>query len=182
MITNRTAFLLLAAFSIMLIGCRPAESLDGRPAKQSAASGVAPGQPSGTAHNMKPRYSESQYDITPLPREQVEKLAANLDPEAYRVTQKAGTEPAFCGTLLDNKKDGVYCCVVCGLPLFSSEHKFHSATGWPSFYREFDPEHVARRPDHSSGTVRTEITCTAATRISGTCLMTARRQHASVTA
>lgn len=112
------------------------------------------------AHSMKPRYSESQYDITPLPREQVETLAAKLDPEAYRITQKAGTEPAFCGVFLDNKKDGVYCCIVCGLPLFSSEHKFYSGTGWPSFQREFDPEHVTRRPDRSLSMVRTEITCT----------------------
>jgi len=108
---------------------------------------------------MGPKYSKSQYDITPLPREQVDKLASTLDPETYRVTQKAGTEPAFCGNLLDNKKEGVYVCVVCGLPLFSSEHKFNSGTGWPSFYREFDPEHVARHDDRSHGMVRTEINC-----------------------
>ena len=108
---------------------------------------------------MKPKSSKSQYDITPLPRAQVEKLAAKLEPEAYRITQKAGTEAAFCGNLLDNKKDGIYCCVVCGLPLFSSAHKFHSGTGWPSFFREFDPEHVTRRPDRSLGIVRTEIDC-----------------------
>ncbi|MBU0617519.1 MAG: bifunctional methionine sulfoxide reductase B/A protein [Planctomycetes bacterium] len=108
---------------------------------------------------MKPRYSGSQYDITPLSREQVEKLAAKLSPEAYRITRKAGTAPPFCGNLLDNKKDGTYCCVVCGLPLFSSEHKFDSGTGWPSFWREFDPDHVARQPDHSHGMVRTELNC-----------------------
>jgi peptide methionine sulfoxide reductase msrA/msrB len=111
------------------------------------------------AQTMKPRYSNSHYDITPLSPAQVEKLAAKLDPEAYRVTQKAGTEPAFCGTLLDNKKEGVYCCVVCGLPLFASEHKFNSGTGWPSFWREFDPDHVARKSDTSHGMVRTEINC-----------------------
>jgi len=108
---------------------------------------------------MEATYSSSHYDITPLPREQVGKLAAKLDPEAYRVTQKAGTEPAFCGNLLDNKKNGVYSCVVCGLPLFSSEHKFKSGTGWPSFWREFDPDHVARKSDRSLGMVRTEINC-----------------------
>ena len=107
----------------------------------------------------KPRYSKSNYDITPLPREQVEQLASKLDEETYRITQKAGTERAFCGTLLDNKKDGVYACVVCGLPLFSSEHKFNSGTGWPSFYREFDPQHVSRREDRSHEMVRIEIDC-----------------------
>jgi peptide methionine sulfoxide reductase msrA/msrB len=108
---------------------------------------------------MGPRYSQSLYDITPLPRSKVAKLAAKLDPDAYRITQKAGTERAFCGTLLDNKKDGVYVCVVCGLPLFSSDHKFHSGTGWPSFFREFDAEHVARLTDRSHGMTRTEIAC-----------------------
>lgn len=106
-----------------------------------------------------PRLSKSGYDITPLPPEKVKELAARLDPEAYRVTQKAGTEPPFCGNLLDNKKDGLYACVVCGLPLFSSEHKFNSGTGWPSFYREVDAEHVARRRDDSHGMVRVEINC-----------------------
>jgi peptide methionine sulfoxide reductase msrA/msrB len=104
-------------------------------------------------------YSKSGYDITPLPADKVAELAKKLDPEAYRITQKAGTEPAFCGTLLDNKKDGFYACVVCGLPLFNSEHKFNSGTGWPSFYREFDPQHVTRRPDHAYGMTRVEINC-----------------------
>jgi peptide methionine sulfoxide reductase msrA/msrB len=108
---------------------------------------------------MKAKYSKSGYDITPLPRAQVEKLASRLSPEAYRITQRAGTEPAFCGNLLDNKQEGVYCCAVCGLPLFSSSHKFHSGTGWPSFYQPFDPEHVSRKSDSSHGMVRTEINC-----------------------
>jgi peptide methionine sulfoxide reductase msrA/msrB len=104
-------------------------------------------------------YSKSAYDITPLPRKRVDELASKLDEETYRITQKAGTEPAFCGTLLDNKKEGTYACVVCGLPLFSSQHKFTSGTGWPSFYREFDPDHVKRIEDTSYGMVRVEIQC-----------------------
>lgn len=103
--------------------------------------------------------SRSAYDITPLSKQRVAELASKLDEEAYRITQKAGTEAPFCGTLLDNKKEGVYCCVVCGLPLFSSGHKFTSGTGWPSFYREFDPQHVSRRVDRAHGMVRTEINC-----------------------
>lgn len=106
-----------------------------------------------------PIYSKSNYDITPLSRDRVAELAKKLDPEAYRITQSAATERPFCGTLLDNKKEGIYACVVCGLPLFSSEHKFNSGTGWPSFYREFDPEHVARTTDSTLGMVRTEIHC-----------------------
>ncbi len=106
-----------------------------------------------------PILSKSNYDVTPLSRERVAELAAKLDPETYRVTQRAGTEPPFCGTLLDNKKDGIYACVVCGLPLFSSENKFDSGTGWPSFYREIDADHVAKKTDATLGMMRTEIEC-----------------------
>ncbi|MFG0331669.1 MAG: bifunctional methionine sulfoxide reductase B/A protein [Phycisphaerales bacterium] len=105
------------------------------------------------------RYSKSGYEITPLSRERVEELASKLDEESYRVTQKAGTEAPFCGNLLDNKKEGAYCCIVCGLPLFSSEHKFKSGTGWPSFFQPFDADHVGERPDTSHGMTRVEIVC-----------------------
>jgi peptide methionine sulfoxide reductase msrA/msrB len=103
--------------------------------------------------------SQSGYDIAPLPPDTVKELASKLDPESYRVTQKAGTEAPFCGNLLDNKKQGTYACVVCGLPLFSSEHKFNSGTGWPSFHSPVDPAHVAERTDTSHGMVREEINC-----------------------
>ena len=103
--------------------------------------------------------SGTGHDITRLDQKQVDVLAAKLDPEAFKITQKDGTERPFCGTLLDNKKDGFYACVVCGLPLFSSEHKFTSGTGWPSFHTEYDPQHVARIVDTSHGMVRTEIEC-----------------------
>jgi peptide methionine sulfoxide reductase msrA/msrB len=108
---------------------------------------------------VNPRYSKSGHDITPLSKEQVEQLASKLDAEAYEITQKAGTEPPFCGTLLDNKKEGFYACIVCELPLFASAHKFDSGTGWPSFWREFDPDHVTRHVDRSLGMLRTEIDC-----------------------
>ena len=108
---------------------------------------------------MKPVYSKSCYDITPLSPERVAELAKKLDPEAFRITQRAGTEPPFCGNLLDNKKEGVYACVVCGLPLFSSDHKFNSGTGWPSFFRPVDPAHITSRRDSSHGMTRTEINC-----------------------
>lgn len=143
---------------IMLSGCRPSEA----PAADSAqpeGAPVARGPSSPSAKHMTTKYSKSGYDISPLLPEQVRKLAEKLDAEAYQITQKADTETPFCGTLLDNKKEGVYCCIVCGLPLFSSEHKFNSGTGWPSFYREVDPAHVTRRPDTSHGKVRTEINC-----------------------
>ncbi len=103
--------------------------------------------------------SQAGFDITPLSKDKVAELAAKLDAETYQVTQRAGTERPFCGTLLDNELDGAYCCVVCGLPLFTSRQKFSSGTGWPSFFAPCDPQHVAEREDHGHGMVRTEITC-----------------------
>ncbi|MEC8733912.1 MAG: bifunctional methionine sulfoxide reductase B/A protein [Planctomycetota bacterium] len=105
------------------------------------------------------RLSDSGYDLTPPTPEEKEKLVAKLTPEQFRITQKAGTEPAFCGTLLDNKKEGIYVCQVCGLPLFDSADKFTSGTGWPSFTKTFDPRHVVGKVDRSHGMVRTEILC-----------------------
>jgi methionine-R-sulfoxide reductase len=105
------------------------------------------------------RISISGHDITPLTPTEVSRLAANLTPEEFRITQKAGTEPPFCGTLLENHREGIYACVVCGLPLFASAHKFDSGTGWPSFWREVDPEHVARHEDTSFGMTRVELAC-----------------------
>ena len=70
-----------------------------------------------------------------------------------------GTEPAFCGGLLNEKKDGVYSCRLCGLPLFRSKSKFESGTGWPSFYEPFDKDHIREIEDRSYGMVRTEIRC-----------------------
>jgi peptide-methionine (R)-S-oxide reductase len=103
--------------------------------------------------------SESGYDITPLDAETIERLAGDLTGEERRVLLDHGTEPAFCGTLLDNKMDGVYACRLCGLPLFSSEKKFHSGTGWPSFYAPFDKDHLKNIDDDSYGMRRTEIRC-----------------------
>ena len=82
-----------------------------------------------------------------------------LTDEQYAITRKHGTEAAFCGGLLNNKGEGVYVCVDCGLPLFKSSAKFESGTGWPSFFQPIAPENVLEIPDHSYGMVRTEIEC-----------------------
>lgn len=106
-----------------------------------------------------PKYSRSRYDVTPLSSAKIEELAKRLTAEEREVILSKGTERPFCGTLLDNKKEGVYVCRLCGLPLFSSDAKFNSGTGWPSFFQPFDPAHVAQREDRSHGMVRTEINC-----------------------
>lgn len=103
--------------------------------------------------------SRTGFDLAPLPPERVEALAADLSPEERRVILHQGTERPFCGVFLDNKKQGVYACRLCGLPLFKSDAKFESGTGWPSFFQPFDRDHVAEIADHSHGMVRVEIRC-----------------------
>lgn len=76
-----------------------------------------------------------------------------------RVTQDADTEPAFSGDLLEEKRDGMYHCVVCGQSLFSSETKFKSGSGWPSFFQAAKDENITLQPDHSAGMERTEVLC-----------------------
>jgi peptide-methionine (R)-S-oxide reductase len=103
--------------------------------------------------------SRSGYDLTPLPRDEVEALAGSLAPEERQVILDHGTERPFCGTLLNNKAAGVYACRLCGLPLFRSDEKFESGTGWPSFTRAFDPDHIRNIEDRAYEMVRTEIRC-----------------------
>jgi methionine-R-sulfoxide reductase len=88
-----------------------------------------------------------------------EEWARQLTPEQYRIARGKDTERPFCGTLLDNKRQGVYTCVCCGLPLFESGGKFDSGTDWPSFFRPIASENVATQSDRSHGMVRTEILC-----------------------
>ena len=88
-----------------------------------------------------------------------EEWRKHLTPEQYRIARGKGTERPFCGTLLDNKRQGVYACVCCGLPLFASESKFHSGTGWPSFFRPVAEENVVTAEDRGYGMVRDEILC-----------------------
>src|SRR5512136_1537576 len=160
-VSRSRALTLAVSFAVVLAGIFLAGSLVDRVIGTTEASARASKltQTSKRSDSMNPKYSSSGYDVTPLSRDRVAALAAKLDPEAYRVTQKAGTEPAFCGNLVDNKKEGVYVCVVCGLPLFSSEAKFHSGTGWPSFFQPLDPAHIEGRTDTSYGMVRTEVLC-----------------------
>lgn len=103
--------------------------------------------------------SATGHDLTPWTPAQIDERARGLSPEERRVLLHAGTEPPFCGGLLKEKTPGVYQCRLCELPLFRSEAKFDSGTGWPSFFAPFDAQHIAEIPDHSHGMVRTEIRC-----------------------
>lgn len=82
-----------------------------------------------------------------------------LSPEEYRVTREHGTERPFTSPYLHNKDQGIYKCVACGKPLFSSETKYDSGSGWPSFYQPLEPGAVAEHVDRSHFMTRTEIRC-----------------------
>ena len=101
----------------------------------------------------------SGFDLTPPDPQQRATLEAGLDEAERRVLLAHGTEAPFCGVFLDNKREGVYTCRLCGLPLFRSRAKFDSGTGWPSFFEPYHPAHVAHVRDTSHGMVRVEDVC-----------------------
>ena len=82
-----------------------------------------------------------------------------LTPEEYAVLRQAATERPFAGEYVDTEIDGMYVCKACGQPLFSSETKFHSGSGWPSFWDVIEEGRVELKSDHSHGMVRTEVVC-----------------------
>jgi peptide-methionine (R)-S-oxide reductase len=82
-----------------------------------------------------------------------------LTPEQYQVARRAGTERPFTGKYAENHDNGIYTCICCGTPLFDSNTKFESGTGWPSFYQPIAKENVTDHVDSSFGMRRTEVTC-----------------------
>jgi methionine-R-sulfoxide reductase len=88
-----------------------------------------------------------------------EEWQRQLTPEQYRITRGKGTERPFCGRFNEYDVPGTYACVCCGLPLFQSGAKFHSGSGWPSFFQPIAGENIVTKTDSSWGMVRTEILC-----------------------
>lgn len=88
-----------------------------------------------------------------------EELKKKLSPEQYRILVEKGTERPFTGEYLDNKESGTYKCAACGNPLFNSDTKFDSGSGWPSFYDVVDKGNVKLVEDHSHGMHRVEVVC-----------------------
>ncbi len=82
-----------------------------------------------------------------------------LTEEEYRILREKGTEPAFTGKLYNNKEEGIYICAACSEPLFSSEAKFESGTGWPSFYKPLSDTSIVEENDERYGMNRTEVLC-----------------------
>jgi methionine-R-sulfoxide reductase len=165
---NTALRLSFAALACALVAC--SSEAEKKPAAQTTA------VPSPAASPMKdsaPQSKVSQVLVTlddgkggvgkPVLVDKVVKTdaewAAMLTPDQYFVTRAKGTERPFCGTLLDNKKTGTYHCVCCDLPLFSSNAKFNSGTGWPSFFQGVSKQNIATITDNSHGMSRTEILC-----------------------
>jgi methionine-R-sulfoxide reductase len=128
--------------------------------------GTAPPSPSTPMQNqtVTVRLLDAEGRLTgPISVPKVIKTQAEwrqqLTDEQFRIARAQGTEPAFCGVFYDHKKPGTYYCVCCDLPLFSSEAKFDSGTGWPSFFKPLASENVLSRSDASHGMIRSEILC-----------------------
>jgi peptide-methionine (R)-S-oxide reductase len=105
------------------------------------------------------RISASGHDLTPPSAAEIEAREAQLGPLARRVLRNEGTERSHTSDLLHEKRAGVFICKFCGLPLFASGTKFKSGTGWPSYFRPIDPEHIAEHRDTKLGYPRTEVEC-----------------------
>jgi peptide-methionine (R)-S-oxide reductase len=88
-----------------------------------------------------------------------EEWRQQLTPEQYEITRNKGTERAFTGEYNDFKKSGVFTCVCCGMPLFSTETKYNSGSGWPSFWQPLTQNNVETETDSSHGMTRTEVKC-----------------------
>jgi len=134
---------------------------DTRPAENSAPTNWKPGDaPTVTVRLLDDQGALTAPLTVPKTLRSDEQWQARLTPEQYRILRNKGTEQPFCGLLWDHHEAGTYCCRGCGLPLFSSEQKFESGTGWPSYWAPVAPENVATHKDLGLGMVRTEILCT----------------------
>jgi peptide-methionine (R)-S-oxide reductase len=101
----------------------------------------------------------SKFDLTPPAADQMRELIEGLTQQERNVLLEHGTEAPFCGVFLSEKREGVYTCRLCGLPLFRAGTKFESGTGWPSFTSPFAEGYLREIRDASYGMVRTEIVC-----------------------
>jgi len=106
-----------------------------------------------------PAIVTSRFDLTSPDAPERRKLETTLTREEAEVLLRHGTEAPFCGGLLQNKEQGIYCCRLCGLPLFQQKTKFDSGTGWPSFWAPVNDAHVHAVRDTSYGMVRIETRC-----------------------
>lgn len=154
----------IAAVSLALVSCRPSES------SETAASGEGAELKADIAAKAKPEPVPSEAagaekSSTPASTTMSkitktdEEWRRQLTEEQYTVTRRKGTEKAFTGKYWNNKEAGTYVCIGCSNPLFDSETKFDSGTGWPSFWAPIGEEHVATEADNGFFMRRTEVLC-----------------------
>jgi peptide-methionine (R)-S-oxide reductase len=131
----------------LFFGCAPAERLSVNVALDSVTNQAAAGE-----------FMEGSSSQVSLPKTDAE-WKQILTPEQYRVTRKKGTERPFENAYWNNKEEGVYRCVCCGTPLFSSDTKYESGTGWPSYWQPINEQNVATEDDSKLWYTRTEVLC-----------------------
>ncbi len=139
----RAAVIGVAALAMLAVGCAVTQNV-------VAAEEAAAAEESGETQMAEKQYPVQKTD---------EEWRALLTEEQYKVTRIGGTECAFTGQFWNDHRDGVYHCVCCGNPLFSSAAKFESGTGWPSYFQPVGPERIYEKTDRSHGMVRTEVLC-----------------------
>jgi len=143
--------LLIPLIGLMISGCN---------STPAGASRTSSGTAAATAQEIKVYSVKAKgYVMTNKVIKSDEEWKKQLSPEEYKITRKQGTEAAFTGATWNNHEKGIYSCVCCGNDLFSSEHKYDSGTGWPSFWKPIAAENVRERPDNSLFTKRTEVLC-----------------------
>jgi peptide-methionine (R)-S-oxide reductase len=126
----------------------------------------------GCAQYMKNNYQKEKSEMITIfnarkgTEEEVEKIHKTdeewrklLTPDQYRITRQKGTEQAFSGQYYKQKEEGIYQCICCGTDLFSSEVKFESGSGWPSFWEPVSEQNIRTHQDKSHGMTRIEVTC-----------------------
>ncbi|MFZ1788667.1 MAG: peptide-methionine (R)-S-oxide reductase MsrB [Saprospiraceae bacterium] len=140
----------LFAVSILIFNCKSAQSTSVDEKTQVIKN---------YAENMPAYFINSLGDSIKTVIKSADKWQAELSPAQYYVLREKGTERSFTSDLLNEKRDGIFACAACGLPLFRSEEKFESGTGWPSFWKAADERHIANVIDYNLGYPRIEVMC-----------------------
>lgn len=143
----------LISIFLMFLACNTASL----PADQGAASVATPATEMSSDSIVPPQY-DAQGKLVKVTKSK-EEWKKQLSADAYRVLREEGTERAFTGKLWENHDKGIYVCAGCGLPLFASETKFDSGTGWPSFYQPLSKDCIVENEDRAYGMVRLEVEC-----------------------
>lgn len=138
--------------SLLAIGCQSAARVESPMVQPSAAT------PAPTAEKPARAQSDDEFDGEKIVKTDAE-WRAQLSAEQYRVLREDGTEKPYSGEYLKNKEKGTYHCAACRLKLFSSETKYESNTGWPSFYQPFIAKNVTEKPETAIGDDRIEVEC-----------------------